>query len=176
MPGGLERYAMERSRRWKSAACWAAASAAVLASGCSPGGGDGANSNPPFKPVASVEDLMHDVIYPNAEVVWDAVGTIITAEGTNEIRPRSHEEWEAVAQSALTVAEAGNLLMLEGRAKDAGEWMERAAALIDAAVLAVEAAHAHDPEVLFDVGGEVYYACNNCHESYWEKPPSAMRP
>ena len=167
---------MQRSRRWKSAACWAAAWVAVLAAACTPGGGDGSALTPPFKPVGSVEDLMHDVIYPNAEVVWDAVGTIITAEGTNEIRPRSHEEWEAVTQSALTVAEAGNLLMLEGRAKDTGEWMERSAALIDAAILALEAADARDPEALFDIGGEVYYACNNCHESYWEKPPSAMRP
>ena len=167
---------MERSTPWRTAACWAAVSVLNLAAACSPGDDGGDAASPPFKPVASVEDLMHDVIYPNAEVVWDAVGTIITAEGTNEIRPRSHEEWEAVSQSALTVAEAGNLLMLKGRAKDAGEWMERAADLIDAAVLAVEAADARDPEGLFDTGGEVYYACNNCHERYWEKPPSAMRP
>ncbi len=167
---------MERTSLWKAAVRLAAASIAVLAAACGPGGGEGGTASPPFKPVASVEDLMHDVIYPHAEVVWESVGTIITAEGTNEIRPRSHEEWEAVTQSALTLAEAGNLLMIEGRAKDTGEWMERAAALIDAATLAVEAAAARDPEAVFDTGGGIYYACNNCHESYWEKPPSAMRP
>ena len=150
-----------------------AACVAALALACQSGSDA---YSPPFKAVAPVEDLMHDVIYPHAEVVWDSVGTIITAEGTEEIRPRSHEEWEAVVQSALTVAEAGNLLMLEGRAKDTGEWMERSAALIDAASLAIQAASDHDPEELFDMGGVIYEACNNCHESYWEKPPSAMRP
>ena len=144
----------------------------TIACGGSGAGGD----SPPFKPVASVEDLMHDVVYPNVEVVWDSVGTIITEEGTNEIRPRSHEEWEAVFQSALTVAEAGNLLMMEGRAKDTGTWMEGAAGLIDATQLALEAAEANDPVALFDAGGEIYVACTFCHEHYWEKPPSAMRP
>ncbi len=131
---------------------------------------------PPFKPVATVETLMHEVVYPNAEVVWDAVGTIITAEGTNEIRPGSKEEWDAVARSALMIAEAGNLLMLDGRARDSGEWLERSAALTGAAALAIDAAHEQDPEALFRVGGLIYEACSACHESYWEKPPSAMRP
>lgn len=135
-----------------------------------------AGASPPFTPVVSVEGLMHDLIYPNAEVLWESVGTIITAEGTQEIRPRSHEEWEAVIQSAVTLAEAGNLLMLEGRAKNSGEWMDLAGALTEAATKALEAADNRDPEDLFDKGGEVYYACNNCHELYWEKPPSAMRP
>ena len=153
----------------------AVVSLAAVAVSCSPAGDSEAPPSP-FKAVASVEVLMHEIVYPNAEVVWDAVGTIITAEGTNEIRPGSQEEWDAVARSALTVAEAGNLLMLEGRAQDSGEWMERAAALIDAATLAIDAAHEHDPEALFDVGGQIYEACNACHESYWEKPPSAMRP
>lgn len=119
---------------------------------------------------------MHDVIYPHAEVVWDAVGTIIDADGTHEIRPASEEEWERVMQSALTVAEAGNLLMMEGRAKDDDAWMLHASALIDAGILAKEAALNRDAEAVFDTGGQVYSACNDCHERYWEKPPSAMRP
>ena len=152
----------------------AAASVALLGIACSPAGD--ATGPAPFKPVASVEILMHEVVYPHAEVIWDAVGTIITADGTDEIRPRSQEEWDAVARSALTIAETGNLLMLEGRAKDTGEWMDRAAALIEAGSLAIDAAHDADPERLFEVGGQIYEACNGCHESYWEKPPSAMRP
>ncbi len=167
---------MPGARPWRPVAVAPVGLVLALAIACGQGGGSGEGVSPPFKPVASVEDLMHDVIYPHADVVWDSVGTIITKEGTNEIRPRSHEEWEQVLQSALTVAEAGNLLMLEGRAKDSGEWMESAAALIDAASLAVEAASNHDPEAVFDTGGEIYTACNDCHERYWEVPPSAMRP
>lgn len=162
---------MERPIHWQVVAR-VAAGASLLAFGCAQDG----DSGPPFKPVASVHDLMHDVIYPHAEVMWDSVGTIIDVEGEHEIRPANEQEWERVMQSALTVAEAGNLLMLEGRAKDTGEWMRHASALIDAATLAVEAANNRDADAVFDIGGEVYYACNNCHERYWEKPPSAMRP
>lgn len=150
----------------------AVAAAALLAIGCASAG----DAGPPFRPVASIHDLMHDVVYPHAEVLWDSVGTIIDKDGEHEIRPANEQEWERVMQSALTVAEAGNLLMMEGRAKDTGEWMQHASALIDAAILAVEAANNRDADAVFDIGGEVYTACNNCHESYWEKPPSAMRP
>lgn len=150
----------------------AALAAVLLAPACGPE----APAGPPFQPVASVHDLMHDVIYPHAEVFWDAVGTIIDREGTHEIRPGTEEAWETVVQSAFTVAEAGNLLMLEGRAKDTDRWMDYAAQLIEAASLGIEAARNRDAEAVFDVGGEIYVACNNCHEAYWEKPPSAMRP
>ncbi len=158
------------------AACSAVLTLVAIAPGCGPAGTGSAGEGPPFKLVASVEDLMHDVVYPHAEVVWDSVGTIITVEGTNEIRPGNEEEWMRVMQSALTVAEAGNLLMMEGRAKDDGDWMTYASGLIDAATLAVEAAEKRDAEGVFDTGGEIYAACTACHEQYWEVPPSAMRP
>jgi len=133
-------------------------------------------AGPPFRPVGSVEDVMHDVVYPHAEVVWDSVGTIITIEGTNEIRPSNEDEWLRVMQSALTLAEAGNLLMMEGRARDTEDWMIYANGLIDAATQVMEAADNRDDQGVFDTGGELYVACTACHEQYWEKPPSAMRP
>ena len=42
---------------------------------------------PPFQPVSTVDQLMHDVVYPHAQEVWKSVGTIVTIEGTEEIRP-----------------------------------------------------------------------------------------
>ena len=62
---------------------------------------------PPFKPIASVQQLMHDVVYPNADAVWESVGTIISYEGTEEIYPRNDEEWEAVQGSAVILTEPG---------------------------------------------------------------------
>ncbi len=62
---------------------------------------------PPFKPIASVQQLMHDVVYPNADAVWESVGTIISYEGTEEIYPRNDEEWEAVQGSAVIRTEPG---------------------------------------------------------------------
>ena len=163
---------MERTSQGQAIAGIIAILAVAAAMACS----QPSEPGPPFKPVASIHDLMHDVVYPHAEVVWDSVGTIIDQEGTHEIRPGNEHQWERVMQSALTVAEAGNLLMMEGRAKDTDDWMRHAAALIDAATLAIEAANNRDADAVFDIGGEIYYACNNCHEQYWEKPPSAMRP
>jgi len=133
-------------------------------------------AGPPFRPVGSVEDVMHDVVYPHAEVVWDSVGTIITIEGTNEIRPGNEDEWMRVMQSAYTLAEAGNLLMMEGRARDTEDWMTYAGGLIDAALQVMEAADNRDDQGVFDTGGDLYVACTACHEQHWEKPPSAMRP
>ncbi len=135
-----------------------------------------AASQPPFKPVADVRQLMHDVVYPNADAVWESVGTIISYEGTEEIYPRNDEEWAAVERSALTLTEAGNLLMIEGRAKDAGAWMERARALIDAASVALKAAQNKDADAIFDSGEGIYYACEGCHVQYrYDDDPSIIR-
>ena len=169
----------EDSHSWRSAFAIAIA-ALVLLGACQGGEQNGlagaAASLPPFKPVASVHQLMHDVVYPNAEIVWESVGTIITYEGTEEIYPRNDQEWEAVERSALTLTEAGNLLMIEGRAKDTGDWMERARALIDAASVALEAARNKDAAAVFDSGEGIYYACEGCHERYrYDDDPSTMR-
>jgi len=162
---------MQTMTTWPAAAALCALGAVIgLSTGCQ------VDEGPPFRVVGTVEDVMHDVVYPHADVVWDSVGTIITVEGTNEIRPGNEDEWLRVMQSAYTIAEAGNLLMLEGRAKDTGDWMEYAGGLIDAATLVVQAAKDRDAERVFDTGGTLYEACTACHEQYWEVPPSAMRP
>lgn len=122
---------------------------------------------PPFKPIAPVKMLMVSVIDPAAEAVWDSVGTIISTEGTEEIFPRTEEEWIAVQNSAVILAESGNLLMIEGRAMDRGVWMQSSQALIDAGAAAVQAAAARDPDAVFALGEQIYNACEGCHARYW---------
>lgn len=121
---------------------------------------------PPLKPVATVMQIMEGTVHPSAEVVFESVGTIITASGTEEIAPKNNEEWTNVWNNAVTLAEAGNLLMIGDRPKDMDEWMKRAQALRDAGVLAMKAAEAKDPEALFSAGGTVYEACEGCHYRY----------
>lgn len=166
---------MKLGNRWKHETLIAGILMAGICASCGPSE-QASPTGPPFRPVGSVEDVMHDVVYPHAEVVWDSVGTIITVEGTNEIRPSNEDEWMRVMQSAYTLAEAGNLLMMDGRARDAEDWMAYANGLIDAAIQVMEAADRRDDQGVFDTGGELYVACTACHEQYWEKPPSAMRP
>jgi hypothetical protein len=139
---------------------WYVALAVLSASAC--GGG---NEPPPFKPVADTALLMEAFIDPAADVIWGSVGTIITAAGEEHIRPRTEEEWMAVRNAAVAVTEAGNLLMMVPRAKDA-EWMRISQAMIDTGAAAIKAAEAKDPDGVFDTGAEIYAVCTNCHAKY----------
>jgi hypothetical protein len=124
------------------------------------------DSPSPYRPVADVQQLMLTVVEPAAEVYWDAVGWIIDASGTQEIRPTTDEEWEAVRNAAYVVAESGNLLMMEGRAVDDGAWIAMSQSLIEVARTAIAAAEARDEAAVFDAGAEIYYACTACHGAY----------
>ena len=130
---------------------------------------------PPFKPVVDNKLLMQAVIDPNADVVWDSVKTIVTAKGTEDIRPRTEEEWTAVRNAAIALTESGNLLMLVPRAKDGGEWMKRSQELINTGEAAIRAIDAKNADRLFTVGGDIYEACSNCHRQYMEAIVNANR-
>lgn len=132
---------------------------ATLLMGCDP---------KPVKPntTLSLKQLMEWVIDPNADVVWDSVKSISNAKGTTEIYPRTDAQWEAVRNSAATLVEAGNLLMVEGRAKDNKQWMAYAQRLSKTAEVALKAAQDKDKETLFNAGGEIYNACKACHDKY----------
>ena len=140
---------------------WSIAAAAVTLSAC----GGGGNEPPPFKPIADTALLMEAFIDPAADVIWGSVGTIITAAGEEHIRPRTEEEWMAVRNAAVAVTEAGNLLMMVPRAKDA-EWNRISQAMIDTGAAAIKAAEAKDPDGVFDTGAEIYAVCTNCHAKY----------
>ena len=134
----------------------------VLVAGC------GGPEPPPFKPLADNKMLMTAIVDPSADIVWDAVKTIDTKEGTEEIRPRNEEQWTAVRNAAVTLAESGNLLMMVPRAKDGGEWMKLAQQMIDTSEAAIKAIEAKNPERLFTVGGDIYESCSACHRKYME--------
>ena len=121
---------------------------------------------PPFTAVTSNKQLMIDVIEPAADRYWDAVGSVSDKNGISEHAPKTDAEWDAVRESATIVAESGNLLMMEPRALDRGEWMTFAHELVAAGVRARAAAQAHDAKRVFDTGAEVYQACSNCHAKY----------
>lgn len=128
----------------------------------------GGPTPPPFKPVVDTKLLMQAVVDPNADLIWDAVKSIDTKAGSQEIRPKTDEEWTAVRNAAVTVAEAGNLLMLVPRAKNGDDWMKKAQEMIDTGEAAIRAAEAKNADRLFTVGGDIYDACSHCHASYLE--------
>jgi cytochrome c5 len=85
--------------------------------------------------------------------------------------PQTDKEWATVQNSALTLAEAGNLLMMPGRTKDNGDWMKYAKALVDTGSAAFQAANAKDAKALGDIGDKIDDTCETCHAKYLPKPP-----
>jgi len=126
----------------------------------------GGPAAPPIRLHADVKQIMAAVVDPAADVVWESVGTIVTADGTEEIRPRDAEEWTQVAQAAWVLTESANSLMIGNRPKDTTDWMRLAQELSDTGLKAARAAESHDADALFTAGSDVYLACTACHERY----------
>src|SRR4029077_4431957 len=111
----------------------------------------------PFPPVASVKQLMLDLIHPSSN---DILLTIYRGG------PKDEKEWAAVRRSALTLAESGNMLMMQGRARDQGDWMKDAKLLVDVGNSAYKAAQAKDGNALAGLAGAVDASCTTCHKQY----------
>src|SRR5258706_5744541 len=78
----------------------------------------------PFPPVASVKQLMLDLIYPSSN---DILLAIYRGGPPGRAKDEKDEkEWAAVRRAAVTLAESGNLLMLPGRARDRADWIKDA--------------------------------------------------
>ena len=118
---------------------------------------------PPFKPVATVDEVMDAIIIPSSQAIFDAV---VYSNGELIAAPQSDDDWFNLRIHAMGVAEAGNLLMLPPRAKDNGEWMKMALALNDQAMVVAKAAEAKDIDAFLKAGGEMYNTCTACHEMY----------
>lgn len=146
----------------------------VITAGCS--SQPEAPEPPPFRPVTDNLQLMEWILDPAADVIWDSVGTIIDASGRQDIRPETEEQWSGVRNAGAVVAESGNLLMMDPRAKDRDDWMQYAQGLVDTGVMAIKAAEARDPEAVFDAGGRIYAVCASCHQMYVEDDREAVLP
>jgi hypothetical protein len=96
------------------------------------------------------------MIYPTS----DAVFYISTRTPTTEA------EWGELQAKTLTLAESANLLMLPGRARDQGRWMDDARLMLDAGQAAYRAARAKDVDALVEVNDALYRSCVQCHQHY----------
>lgn len=116
------------------------------------------------RPVASMAELMVDLIYPAS----DAIFYVSRGEPANEV------EWNRLQLNALALAESANLLMAPERARDREQWMADARLLLDAGTAAYRGSKAQDFEALEALNGELYEACQSCHEHY--RPGYRRRP
>ena len=125
----------------------------------------------PFKPVASVKQIMSAMTDLAADAYWDAVGSVSDKNGTREFAPTTEKGWLALEHHATVISESGNLLMMEGRARDNGEWMTLARDLVDQGEKARLAAVSRTASAVFDAGADVYQSCTNCHAKYLVTAP-----
>jgi hypothetical protein len=113
-------------------------------------------------PVATTRELMDGIVIPYSQAIFDAVA-YENAQLTRA--PRNDDEWHRLKVQALAVAEAGNLLQMRPRAKDA-TWVAMAHDMTTAAAAVAKAADASDVERVLQTGGELYETCTACHAKY----------
>ena len=111
---------------------------------------------PTFQPVASVSQIMLAVTYPYSD-------NLLYIERNP---PKTDNEWNTLQYQALMLAESGNLLMMEGRARDQGEWMQDARLLVEAGVASVKAVRAKDVPAILALNDQIVTACTTCHTKY----------
>ena len=138
----------------------------LLMAGCNPPPPPPAPAAAPYNTTLSLKQVMEWVIDPAADEVWESVAIIITDKGENQKAPNTDEEWAKVRAGAATLVESGNLIMLQGRARDDKRWMTMAKSMSDAAMIALKAAEKKDVATLFDSGATIYNACSACHAAY----------
>jgi cytochrome c556 len=110
----------------------------------------------PPQPVATMNQLMLDVIYPTSNAIFYV----------QRNPPKNDQEWNTLRGAALTLAESGNLLMMSSRARDQGDWMRDAKLLVDTGADAWKAAQAKDLDAIVALNDRLYAACVTCHEQY----------
>jgi len=168
--------------------------AALSAASCTKTAPAPAATDSPFRLQASIQELMQSVVDPPADALWESVATISSLDGIEERQPRTDEEWATVRRHAMTIIEAANLLVMDGRrvahegkqledahtpgistteeiqkAIDTSRpvFIERAHALQAAGLAALSAIDARDAQALSAAGGALDEACEACHLKYW---------
>jgi len=115
---------------------------------------------------ASTKDIIDAIVAPDSQAIFDAVGY---ENGQLTRAPHGDDQWNRLRLQALSIAEAGNLLMMRSRAKDAGDWMTFAHRMSVKAAAVADAASSTDPDRFLNAGGELYETCTACHMKYGPK-------
>ena len=84
---------------------------------------------PPYDHTLDISELMHRVIEPASDIIWDSAGTIDTIDGREDLAPTSDAEWLDTMNAAAVLVEYGNLLKLPSRSENRSDWIEIASGL-----------------------------------------------
>jgi hypothetical protein len=147
-----------------------------------------------MKAVVSVKELMKYTIDPLSDNIFDAVGWDSTRKGVVYTRPQTDADWEKVEVGAVTIAEGIYLLKVPRLFAPPGDvnastganppelsptqikkkidrdpvlWNAKIEALRNAMLEVLEIVKKKDVDALFDAGGDLDKACEDCHLEYW---------
>ena len=110
-----------------------------------------------LQPLATMKQLMVEIIHPASNEIL-----LFVSRGSSQ----DEKEWDRVRRSAITLAEAANLLTMRGRARDQGEWVKDAKLLADVGAAAYKAAEAKDAKALAALTEPLDASCTTCHKQY----------
>ena len=114
------------------------------------------DTNTNLKQVGTTAEIMRWMIYPTSNDIFNVQRAV----------PKDDFEWEKLERSALTMAEAGNLLMIGSRVKDQGDWIKDSKMLVDVGIVALKLAKAKDADALAALNEDLNTACTTCHQAY----------
>ena len=147
-----------------------------------------------LKPIVSVKELMKYMIDPVSDNIFDAVGTIVTKNGTEDRVPKTDEEWDKVQTGAISLAEGIYLLKVPrpftppgDRNNSSGpdpvelspeqitakveadpvEWNARIETLRNASLNVLEIVKKRDANQMWEASELLDQACEACHRAYW---------
>jgi hypothetical protein len=166
-----------RDRRNRRVMCTGLAIAAVFCAGFLM-----AQSSPRVTaPPANLNQLMRSLFFPHSNVVF-----FTQRYDPAEVKPASEPSastdpltgvfggWEAVENSALTLADAADLLMTPGRKCSNGrdvpianaDWPQLVNGLREASMVAYKAALTKDRDKMLQASDVLATSCSNCHNKY----------
>jgi len=139
---------------------------------------------------ATIKDIMHSMVDPSGDFLFQSVQTIADEHGVREIAPHTDEEWENVRERLMVLHEAPNLLQGRRAARptersknpqvenepeeiqqllnaDRPTFIRRAQKLQDAATVAMKAVDTKDKDALLLGLDGIDKACESCHLRYW---------
>jgi len=136
---------------------------------------------PPTPPVANLNQLMRSLFFPHSNVVFFTqrynpadVKRADEPSGSTDPLTGVFGGWEAVENSALTMADAADLLMTAGRKCSNGrdvpltnaDWAKLVTGLREASMVAYKAALTKDRDKMTEASEVLAVSCSNCHNKY----------
>jgi hypothetical protein len=183
---------MKCFRQCAAAAVVGLAAASLLAGCRQPAAEQAAPAETPYRPVASIREVMNSVIDPSIDIVWNSVATVIDDGKMTERAPSTDEEWAEVRRHALIVSEAANLLLMPSRpvappgagssapgveldpqevekliTENRDGWNVFVQDFQESMKTALGAIDAKNTEALLDAGEKIDTTCENCHQTFW---------